>query len=140
MDRIQPIKVEFLSGKGNKMLKIYGASDDLVCANIGFEKKCPCCGAEIKNPTKAIITDSEGDISAYEKVIGFIIGDKEGGAVVDMHYDVPGVWCSRVRQINEDVPIPWPISVVTDDELPGHSVVVLVDCPENTSVEVLRSE
>jgi len=122
-------------------LKIYGASDDLVCANIGLQKTCPCCGAEVKNPTKAVVVDGEEDIGAYEDVVGFVVGNKEdGGAVIDMFYEPPGVWSARVRQIEEEVPIPWVISIVTDDKLPGHSVVVLVGCPHGTSVEIRRSE
>ena len=119
------------------MLKISGHSDDIVEANIELERKCPCCGAEVEKPTKAVVggkVESLALIDAYEQKVWFTIGDEKGGLVVMMFYGSSGCWATSIGQIGEDVPIPWEVRVGAE----GHSVVVCVDCPDGTPAKVTR--
>jgi len=116
------------------MLKISGHSDDIVEANIELERKCPCCGAEVEKPTKAVVGGKGDEINAYEQKVWFTIGDEKGGLVVMMFYGSSGCWATSIGQIGEDVPIPWEVRVGAE----GHSVVVCVDCPDGTPAKVTR--
>lgn len=94
------------------MLRIYGASDDLV--------------------------EIEGDVSeelgARDRQRTITIGDDKGGLRVIAKY-APGsraVWRLSVEPIDEEVPIPWPVHVELAE--PGYSCAVVVDCPPGTPV------
>jgi hypothetical protein len=101
------------TGRMSDMLKIYGASDDLV---------------EIEG----IVSE---ELGAYDKPRVVTVGDREtGGCVVVAEYAVEnraGVWSMSVSQIDEDVPIPWPVSIAVEH---GYSVAVVIDCPSGTKV------
>jgi len=99
------------------MLRIYGASDDLV---------------EIEG----IVSD---ELGAYERARTITVGDTSGGVVVRVEYAVAnraGVWSVAFEPIDEDVPIPWPISVklnaIRDGR--GYSTEASIDCPAGTPV------
>lgn len=104
------------------MLKFFGASDDLV----------ECRG------------DHYGEIDCYDDFVVARVGDDAGGCEVVMVYDSPilggkaAVWTGCVRQLSENVPIPWPIGIesVDRDGRPGagYSVAVVIDCPPGTPV------
>ena len=76
------------------------------------------------------------------------VGDASGGVLVVMRYSpplpadvpttapTPGVWSAEIRQLAEDVPIPWPVSVrhiPQDDQI--YMLAVDIDCPDGTPVE-----
>jgi hypothetical protein len=98
------------------MLKIYGASDDLV---------------ELERLTSFGQWSSVDEVGGYEEIVQVTIGRDDGGLIVEMHYGELGVWSAKVSQIGEDVPIPWNVSIETQDDV-GYSVAVLVDCPDDT--------
>lgn len=109
------------------MIRIYGASDDLV----EFEG---CKAAD--------------EIGRYDKDVHFVIGDPEAkpgrdasGLRVWMHYSDLGVWAASVLQLEEDVPIPWPVTIRTGEPSRGYSVIVEIDAPKDTPVswEVVES-
>lgn len=105
------------------MIRIYGASDDLV---------------EFDGVTKP------EEIDCHGQDVHLVIGQaeaKEGanasGLRVWLHYTDLGVWAATVLQIEEGVPIPWPVHVVHAmrgaSEI-GYSVVVEIDAPKDTPV------
>lgn len=99
------------------MLKIYGASDDLV-------------------RLEGLISD---EIGCYNQDVRIKVGTDDGGLRVTMRYGAQhsAVWSAEVAQIDEDIPIPWPVTVKTqgrrDDDV-GYSVAIVVDCPDDTPV------
>lgn len=104
------------------MIRIYGASDDLI---------------EIEGDVE------EGICRVSGKGPSITIGGREGGVVVRMTYGHgdSGVWAAFVRQIDENVPIPWSVTI---DVAPaphryppggcGYSTRVSIDCPPETPV------
>lgn len=112
------------------MLTIRGHSDDIVEANIDLERACPCCGAEVEEPKRAVVGGSGDEIGAYEKKVHLVIGDEKGGVAVTMSYE--GCWAATVVQLGEDIPIPWEVKIGAE----GYTVVVTVDCPDGTQVKV----
>jgi len=117
------------------MLTIYGMSDDIVCANIELQVTCPHCGAEVEEPSNAVVGSKEDEIGCYDQKIHFTIGSQASGLVVTMVYVQNGCWGALVHQVAEGVRIPWVVKVESrvEDE---HSVCVLVDCPSGTPVKV----
>lgn len=100
------------------MLKIYGASDDLV-------------------ELEGFIRD---EVDCYDKPVQIKVGTDDSGLIITMRYGVLGaVWSAELSQLDEDVPIPWPVTVVTqgrrEDDV-GYSVAVCIDCPDDTPVAV----
>ena len=109
------------------MIRIYGASDDLV---------------EIEGHP-----DGE-EVGCYDKDVVVIIGTMTAGLVVRMSYDgatVPesaglgevgfGCWSARVVQVAEDAPVPWPVTITTagsSSGAVGYSVCVNIDAPAGT--------
>ena len=101
------------------MIRIYGASDDLV--------------------------EIEGDVSDEVSQLRWIlIGDETRGVRVRMKYAATktsdGVWEGRVEQVKEGVPM-FPITI--DEAEPGghpdprsYSVRINIDCPPGTPVHV----
>lgn len=132
------------------MLKICGASDDLVeLEGIGkLVKACLTCGQEIDNPTKrygssAVVGEGSEEIGSGDVMVvvgGNLSLDESidpsptGGIHVRMRYGRFGVgcWSAEVCQIDEDVPIPWPVSIKHGGR--GYSVVVEIDAPDGTPV------
>jgi hypothetical protein len=95
------------------MIRIYGSSDDLVEIEGGGH---------------------DDEIGAYDKPRCIEITNAEGHGVRVVAEYAPGsvgVWRMAVEQIDEDVPIPWPIRVVTEH---GYSVAVVIDCPDDVTV------
>jgi len=122
------------------MLRIYGQSDDNVCANIELQCECPHCGQEIEEPSQAVVSDREDEIGAYNKIVTFVIGDDKGGVAVDLEFEESGIWSAKFHQLgvgDDGVPIPWPITVFHGDD-DTNSVVVYVDCPNGTPVKVKK--
>ena len=103
------------------MLHFWGASDDLV----------ECEG------------DVCGEIGCYEDFVIARIGGSDGGCDVVMFYDSPNLhggaaWTAGIRQIDEDIPVPWPVRVETVDRYGkpglGYSMGMTVACPPGTPV------
>ncbi len=102
------------------MIKIYGASDDLI---------------ELGGDVRDELTANSKERATLR------IGTRAGGCIVTMAYVEPGVWEGRVRQIDPGVPIPWSVSVTHEGGDPsGYSVVVTIDCPKGTTVVHLEGE
>lgn len=98
------------------MIKVYGASDDLV---------------EIEGDVRDEIGSTGGG--------QVIIGDEAGGIRIVAKYAVAkgiGVWRLGVEPIDEDVPVPWPVRVEQTER--GYSLAVIVDCPPGTPVKATR--
>jgi len=118
------------------MLKIYGASDDLVeLEGIGeLVRKCPECGHDIDEPSRAVVGHSSGEFGSGDLMV--VVGGVDGapGIRVRVRYGRFGVgcWSAEVCQIDEDVPIPWPVSI--KHSVRGYSVVVEIDAPDGTPV------
>lgn len=112
------------------MLRIEGHSDDIVCVSgDGF---------------------GSDEISAGDRRVRLTIGHTEAvpghdarGVVVEMEYGDNGsktaTWGATVRRIDEDIEIPWPVTITAPRE--GYSPIVVVDCPPDTPVvaELRRS-
>ena len=107
------------------MIRIWGASDNLVL----IEGKCIFNGD--------ILEDGEEIYADKEDGLSFIIGDK---AVVRIEYGTGpgGTWGARIDMVDEGVLIPWTIAISTgddeSDDSPVYTVIVLIDCPEDTEV------
>jgi hypothetical protein len=102
------------------MLRIYGASDDLV-------------------ELDGIVYD---ELGAYNSHRVITVGDDKGGLRVIAEYAPKhiktgaGVWRLSVEPIEEDVPCPWPVRV----EVKGYSTHIVIDCPEGTPVTWEKDE
>lgn len=103
------------------MLRFFGASDDLA----------ECRG------------DVEGEIGCFDCEVEVRIGEPDGGCYVLISYEhgIPcPCWAVSVVQLDEGVPIPWPIRVGTIDRVNevfggvGYSACAEVDCPPGTPV------
>lgn len=87
---------------------MYGHSDD-------------CCEIE------GIVTD---EIGCYDRRVVVKVGDPAiGGCFVTLHNN--GLWEVNVGLMDEDVPVPWPISVYAEH---GYSMCCEIACPEGTPV------
>lgn len=99
------------------MLRIYGASDDLVELEGIVDQELGCYGvAKIR------------------------VGTDEGGVDVLMAY-APfrgggGTWAAMLAPLDEGVPIPWPVAIKHRERRGEveYSVVVEIDCPTGTPV------
>ncbi len=116
------------------MVRIYGASDDLV---------------EIEG-------HPDGDeVGCYEQDVIVVLGDEKGGVLVRMSYSprftgAPGLpdaafgcWSAEVAPIGEDVPMPWPVTITNPIEQRaggprGYSACVSVDCPADTKLAFVK--
>mgnify|MGYP001113163046 CR=1 FL=1 len=83
------------------MLRIEGYSDDIIEANIEMQGTCPCCGAEVKEPSGGVVGEKSDEIWAYDQKVHFIIGSKEGGVEVTMFMAVTGCWAA-VEKVDVD--------------------------------------
>ena len=118
------------------MLRIQGASDDIVSANIDTITKCEHCGQLLESQDAVhghVAENVEDEFGCYEQSIIFTIGEDDGGVVVEMFYT--GVWGAKVHQLGEDIPIPWPVTIKDDGK---YSVVVDVACPNGTKVRWMK--
>jgi len=127
------------------MLKIYGSSDDLVELEgvCNMMRTCPKCGRDIDEPSECIVGDGTDEIDTGSRPCAIIVGDVEnGGVVVKMRYEesvTSGCWSAEIAQLGENVPIPWPVQVITmlssraDGGVP-YSVKVTIDAPHKTPV------
>lgn len=111
------------------MIRIYGASDDLV---------------EIEG-------HNEGDeIGCYKQAVYVILGGADtGGIAVRMSYAPHfskkigqevgfACWSAEVVQLAESCPIPWPVSIVhTTSHGIGYSVEVRIDAPADVPMRVV---
>lgn len=102
------------------MIRIYGASDDLV-------EISGCEGA---------------DEFCTDRFVANIVGP---GAAEQIHvhvwYDEDGTWQISIGQVDEDVKLPaWPLkfSQGVKGETAAYSVVLEIDAPEGTRLDVLR--
>lgn len=99
------------------MIKIYGHSDDVVVIGGNYT----------------------GETKSGHKIL---IGTLECGLFVSMQY-APSksgpVWRASIEQINEDILLPWPVTIVNAEPsgypLSTYSVMVIVDCPIDTPVK-----
>ena len=98
------------------MIKIYGASDDLV---------------EIEGSIHG------DEIDCYDKSVLITIGEPEAspgrdahGLQIRMRHGSLGSWSAEVGQIDDDYAIPWPVFLRVADH--GYSVMVCVDAPADT--------
>ena len=111
------------------MLRFSGYSDDNVRVDGMGEivRSCPTCGADVEEPSQATVSSKSSDeIGCYDEDVVFNVGDK---LMVTMCYR--GAWGAYISQIEEDVKIPWDVSVKTNPEN-WASVFVEVDCPDGT--------
>lgn len=104
------------------MIRIYGASDDLV---------------EIEG-------DHNEEVDALNDEVKVTIGTDAGGLLVLMRYAAGGMgfatWTAEVGQMAENVEIPWPVHIghAMRGSRVGYSVTVEVDCPPGTPVRAER--
>lgn len=95
------------------MIRIYGHSDDCI---------------EIEGSVK-------DEIGAWDKPRAITITDRIGQGVRVLAQYAPGdaaVWRFSVEQLDEDVPVPWPIRITPAH---GYSVAVEIDCGDDVTVE-----
>lgn len=96
------------------MLKISGYSDDVVSLD-------------------GIVND---EVGAYERAVQFTLAGDGGGLFVRMQYAPKfhpgGVWVATVAPLDEDIPIPWPVSITLSEQ--RYSPVVEIGCPKGTVV------
>lgn len=104
------------------MIRIYGASDDLV---------------EVE------ADDGTGDeIGSYEQETTILVGTIKAGVVVRFTYGprvgeigAGGTWQARIDLVDEDIRFPWKVGVDTSER--GYSPVIVIDCPNGTPWRVL---
>lgn len=94
-------------------LNIYGASDDLV---------------EIEGH----VTE---EIGCFQRPVKLEIGTRETGGLRVIAVYAPkgskyGVWRLSVEPLDEDIVVPWPVSVETK----GYSCVIRIHCPDDVPV------
>ncbi len=91
------------------MYKIYGASDDLI---------------EIEG--------KHGDeIDTYKGPRWITFGNEViGGIRVFAGHTGEWGWLLSVQPLDDDIPCPWPVSVVVADN--GYSMAICIDCPDDT--------
>jgi hypothetical protein len=118
------------------MIRVYGASDDLV---------------EVEGHDKI------SEIDCYGRDIILVFGDAETGGVAlrvsyNPHFkaaqraedkDPPGwaCWSIEIVQLADECPIPWPISVTHETRQYsriGYTVVVSIDAPSATPLLVVE--
>jgi len=103
------------------VLKIYGASDDLVEIEGHFSEEVDCYDQNV------LITVGWTEASA---------GKDSQGVHVLMRYAPKwvnaGVWTAEVSPIDEDVEIPWPVTVKLSER--GYSAEVSILCPDDVPV------
>lgn len=110
------------------MIRIYGHSDDC------FEIECS-------------ETDKSDELSAYKNGRSVLVGTVKGGLVVRGRYAPKrsptngigdgGTWQLSIDLVDEDVPIPWKVSVEVSER--GYSPVIAIDCPDGTPWRELKS-
>lgn len=111
------------------MIRIYGASDDLV---------------EVENDARPLRPGEPDEIGHFNRPtllrVTPIDGAERGGLLVRMRYaSFPGaVWSAELAQIDEDEPIPWPVTVRHGKPSRGYSVVVEID--DAGTAEVMEIE
>lgn len=114
------------------MLTIRGHSDDIVCANVSVKSVCSECGGKIDGPDEGFVVEEEDEIGAYNQDLIFYVGDASGAVAIVYGYSAMGCWFATVSLVDEDIQIPWPVSIKSE----GYSIVVMVDCPVGTPVSV----
>lgn len=102
-------------------LVIYGASDDLVEIEGHFEEEVDCYDRAVR------VTVGWPEASA---------GEDSRGVHVLMRYAPKwvetGVWTAEISPLDEDVEIPWPVTVKLGGR--GYTAEVHIDCPEDVPV------
>lgn len=75
--------------------------------------------------------DIREEIGCYDGEVRWRVGDAGGGVFVTASYGRGdgSVWAFTVEQIDEDIAVPWPISIKPEH---GYSLRVNVDCPAGT--------
>ena len=108
------------------MLRIYGYSDD----NVELEgAQAAIMGEQGDAGALRIAHGLTEELRCYDQDVEITIGDPTtGGLVVLMSYGEPGVWAARLRQIEEDCGLPWPVRVSVNAEQ-GYSMAVEIDAP-----------
>lgn len=103
-------------------LKIYGASDDLVEIEGHFSEEIDCYEKDV------LITVGWPEAAA---------GKNSQGVFVVMRYAPSwvksGVWTAEISPFDEDVEIPWTITVGLGGR--GYSAEVSIDCPDDVPVK-----
>lgn len=94
------------------MIKIYGHSDDVV----------------------VIDGDIREELGAFNDERVITIGGEGAGLEVVASYGKGngGVWQFTLRQVDEDVGVPWSVSITTEHT---YSLAVVIDCPPGTPVD-----
>lgn len=119
------------------MLKISGHSDDIVCANVSVSRACPDCGGEVQDGLyEGTVVEKEDEIGAYNQDLIFYVGDEKGAVAIVYGYSANGCWFATVGLVDEDIEIPWPVSIKSE----GYAVVVEIDCPIGTPVSVGKKD
>lgn len=105
------------------MIEIHGASDDLVCVAVDgkpFE-----------------------EFSDFESSVELLVGTVSGGVIVEFSYGdrCVSVWRASIRQIDEGVEIPWPVTIENAPpsgypDPRSYSVLVRIACPVGTPVAI----
>jgi hypothetical protein len=111
------------------MLWIYGASDDL-CELVGLDS------------TDTRYGDGRWgyELGCFERDVHVTIGGEGGGVHVILRYGAgnrAGVWGAEIAQLEEGIPIPWPVTIRHQEIRPGrigYSVAVEIDCPAGIPV------
>lgn len=126
------------------MIRIYGGSDDLVeiegldLVEESDDDDDRDDDGPVAGLTRAAARPDE--IPCYDSTVEIAIGGEKGGVVVTMDYGEPGVWSAQIRQIAEDVPVPWPVRIGPPGgarhKTWGYSVCVEIDAPDNIPVKV----
>lgn len=102
-------------------LRIYGASDDLVEIEGHFAEEVDCYDRSV------LITVGWPEANA---------GRDSQGVYVLMRYAPKwvktGVWTAEISPLDEDVEIPWPVTVSLGGR--GYTAEVVIDCPDNVPV------
>lgn len=92
------------------MIRIYGHSDDVVC----------------------IDGDVRDELGAYDRERTITVGGEGEGLEVTAVYSDSGTWQFSLRQLDEDVPMPWGVRIVPEH---AYSLAVIVECPPGTPVD-----
>lgn len=99
------------------MIRIYGASDDLV-------------EVEADGP------DRGDEYDAGAGGVCLLVGTEDAGVRVHMIYGARGTWKATIDLVDDQKPIPWPVRVenapVNGTNEGPYSVMACIDCPIGT--------
>lgn len=103
------------------MLRIYGASDDLVEIEGHFEEEIDCYDSAV------VITVGWPEASPGENARGLRVYIRYAP-----DWAKTGVWPVAVAPLDDDAEIPWPVSVTLGGR--GYSSELTIDCPDDVPV------